>query len=82
MSALPMQPPNPQEPSGIWAGYTKEPWPVGGYAALVAAYLAAGSALLLSAAKENRIPDRIKTRDLVLLGIATHKLTRIITKDW
>jgi hypothetical protein len=81
MSAVPMHPLN-REAAGVWAGYTKEPWPLAGYAALVAAYLAGSSALLLSAAKKNRIPDRVNNHDILLLGIATHKLTRILTKDW
>ncbi len=82
MSAAPMQPLEPPGPGGIWAGYTKEPWPLAGYATLVAAYMAGSSALLFSAAKANRLPSRIRTRDILLLGIATHKLTRIVTKDW
>ena len=69
-----------EAPEGIWAGYTKQPWPMGGYAALIGAYLAGGSALLASAAKPNRLPGRIKTRDILLLGVATHKLTRINQK--
>ncbi len=82
MSAAPLQPLTSDKPKGVWAGYTKEAWPLAGYAALVAAYLAGTSALLATASKRKRIPDRVKVGDIILLGIATHKLTRIITKDW
>ncbi|PYX96380.1 MAG: hypothetical protein DMG64_14735 [Acidobacteria bacterium] len=84
MGAVPIQPlPEPSAPSlGIWTDYTKEPWPLGGYAALIAAYVGGTSALLISAAKANKLPQEINVKDILLLGIATHKLTRIITKDW
>ena len=82
MSAMPNLPRQEMQvsPEGIWAGYSTEPIPLKGYAALVGIYLG-GTVALLAAAK-NRSPRRIRTRDIVLLGVATHKLTRIITKDW
>ena len=51
------------------------------YGVLVAAFNAALAGVLTAAARTDRLPERIETRDLVLLGIATHKLSRILTKD-
>lgn len=56
--------------------------PLGGYATLVGIYNAAFAAMLLAARNSGRkLPDRIGYADLVLLGIATHKLSAIISKD-
>ena len=75
-------PPQPQQESlpATWAGYGTD-WPLGGYAVLLAAY-ATLFGIPLVAARERRLPSRLETRDLLLLGIATHKLTRIATRDW
>jgi hypothetical protein len=51
------------------------------YAVLTAAFNAALAASLAAAASGDRLPQRLATRDLVLLGVATHKLSRFITKD-
>jgi hypothetical protein len=51
--------------------------PLGGYAALSAA-LAAGFTAALAGQK---LPERFSTRDVVLAGVATHKLSRILAKD-
>jgi hypothetical protein len=56
--------------------------PIGGYAVLMAAYGAAFGGLLAAAARGRRLPSDVATRDLVILGVATHKLSRIVTKDW
>jgi hypothetical protein len=54
---------------------------LGGYATLLGAWAAifgsAGAALV----RRRAIP-RLGGSDIVLLGLATHKLTRIVTKDW
>ncbi len=56
--------------------------PLASYATLLGVYNAAFAALLLAAKNSGRpLPDRIGYGDLVLLGIATHKLSRIIAKD-
>jgi hypothetical protein len=79
---IPPVPIHQEERSNVWAGYTDQDWPLTGYAVLIGAYLAGASALAIGAAKSNRLPRRTNVSDLVLLGIATHKLTRILTKDW
>ncbi len=56
--------------------------PLGGYLVAVGAYagltaIAAGIGRL----RGSRVPARIDGRDVVLLGIATHRLSRMIAKD-
>jgi hypothetical protein len=66
---------------GLFSGYSpQEPMPLGGYAALVGAWGTGVTAFL--AAFHDRLPERMRWSDFALLSIATHKLARIITKDW
>jgi len=51
------------------------------YAILLAFYLASASVLTGMALKKNRLPKRFGLLDLALLGIATHKLSRLVAKD-
>lgn len=64
------------------AGYSPHDPPLAGYAALTGAFgtLFAGS-LLAARARGHRLPERVTAGDVVLMGIATHKLTRLIAKD-
>lgn len=68
-------------PSSLVAGYAGgEEMPLDGYATLLGAYvLLFGGAL---AAGRDRLPEALPTRDLLLTGVATHKLARILTRDW
>ncbi len=56
--------------------------PLGSYAVLTGIYGAgfAGSLLALRG-RHHRLPERLTASDLLLLGIATHKLSRLIAKD-
>lgn len=78
-AATPPQPPN-QHQASPFAEYGAD-WPLGGYAVLLAGYAALFGIPLLTA-RERRLPSELGIRDLLLLGIATHKLTRIATRDW
>ena len=51
------------------------------YATLLGFYLASVAVLTGVAAEQNRLPRRFSVLDLALLGIATHKLSRIVAKD-
>jgi hypothetical protein len=55
--------------------------PLGGYATLLAAYGGIFSTLFgsLWSGRNETMPDRA---DVLMFGIATHKIGRIITKDW
>jgi Protein of unknown function (DUF1360) len=69
--------------NGAYAGYVPEgdgP-PLGGYAATSAAFNALFAALLAAAARSDRLPERVESRDVLLLGVASHKLSRLVTKD-
>ncbi len=76
-------PPAPlqRQAEGLLAGYSKTPKPLGGYAALVAVFTV-GLAAAFAAAKESEeeLP-KLRWSDLLLFGIATHKLSRVATKD-
>jgi hypothetical protein len=59
-------------------GYAAEPKPLKSYAALIAAFnLAVGAGLVL----RRRFPDHYSAGDVVLLGVATHKFSRLVSKD-
>src|SRR5213080_5380232 len=51
------------------------------YAALLGFYIASVAVLTGAALEQDRLPKRFSLLDLALLGIATHKLSRIIAKD-
>ncbi len=56
--------------------------PLASYATLLGIYNAAFAALLLTAQNSKRqMPRRTSYADVVLLGLATHKLSSIIAKD-
>jgi hypothetical protein len=80
MAAAPTPPQTPKDRPAVFAAYGAD-WPLGGYAVLLASYAALFGIPLL-VAKERRLPADARFRDLLLLGIATHKLTRIATRDW
>jgi len=64
------------------AGYSAEHRPLAGYALLSAAFgagLAGATALTKSLGREP--PERIGVGDVAMLGLATHKLSRLIAKD-
>src|SRR5919106_6338624 len=51
------------------------------YATLLGFYLASVAVLTGIAAEQKRLPRKFSALDLALLGIATHKLSRIVAKD-
>ncbi len=51
------------------------------YAALLGFYIASVAVLTGAALEQDRLPKRFHLLDLALLGIATHKWSRIIAKD-
>jgi len=51
------------------------------YAAMLGFYVASVAVLTGAALEHDRLPKRFSMLDLALLGIATHKLSRIIAKD-
>jgi Protein of unknown function (DUF1360) len=56
--------------------------PMGSHLALVAVYNGLVGAFLLARARSGKpLPKRIGAGDLLLAGVATHKLSRVIAKD-
>ena len=76
-------PPQSKE-EGIFSGYGAPPdWPLDSYAALMGVYSSAFLAFLYAVKKTGKkLPDRISLADLALMGVATHRLSRLVTKDW
>jgi hypothetical protein len=73
-----------QETDGPYAGYaepSKRP-PFATYAALATAFNAGYAGALLAAKRSGRdLPGRVSAQDVVLIGTASHKLSRLISKD-
>lgn len=55
--------------------------PLGGYAATSAAFNAVFAAALAAAARNGRLPEHVEPQDIALIGVASHKLSRVVTKD-
>jgi hypothetical protein len=55
--------------------------PLGGYALLTATFNAVFVAFLIAAGRSDRLPERYDLRDLLLLGAATYKSSRLLAKD-
>jgi len=71
-------------PGSLGAGYAarSEHRPLAGYALLTGAFATAMGASLFAAHRSGRpLPERLSASDVVLTGIATHKLSRLIAKD-
>jgi len=69
---------------GAYAGYAAagESPPFGAYAGVATLFNAAMAVGLFWAKRGGRkLPDRIEARDIVLNGVATHKLSRLLAKD-
>ncbi len=73
---------NDQE--GLISGYSPDKdRPLASYAVLTALFNAIFAGFLLSVKRTGRtLPERVALSDLLLLGVATHKLSRLITKDF
>jgi hypothetical protein len=64
-----------------YAGDATEELPIGGYAVMMTAFIGSFAALTLVARRAGALPKQIPLNDIALLGVATHKLTRIVTKE-
>ena len=68
---------------GAYSGYAPPPArpPLGSYAAATVLFNAAFAGALAAAARAGRLPERVDAGDVVLIGVASHKLSRVVTKD-
>ena len=61
---------------------SKEDRPLGAYTLLIATFQATFALFLVAVRRSGRsLPERPRPDDLLLLGVATHKLSRLLTKD-
>lgn len=66
-----------------WHGYSDEERPLAAYATLTGIYNATFAALVVVArGRRGSLDPPISAIDMALMGIATHKLSRLITKDF
>lgn len=70
-------------PSNPFAGHSPErERPLGGYAVLMGAFTALAAAFGAWFHRSGReLPESISARDLALVSVATHKTSRLITRD-
>lgn len=61
--------------------YSDEQLPLRSYAALVALFGSAVGGGLAAAARHGGLPDRVNVSDVLLVGLATHKLSRLVSRD-
>lgn len=64
-----------------FSGYAESTQPLGAYGVLTTGFTTALAAGLASAQRRGRLPEEIATKDIIVLGVATHKLARLLTKD-
>jgi Protein of unknown function (DUF1360) len=67
------------QPADGVSGYSDEPKPLAEYAASTAVFNALMATVL--AAGRDRLPERVGLGDVVLMGVASHKLSRLVAKD-
>lgn len=66
--------------SGLFSGYSPdEPRGLAGYAVLSLVFNAALAGVLV--AGRDRLPDRIGAGDVLLMGVASHKFSRLLSKE-
>jgi hypothetical protein len=68
-------------PAGPFAGYSDSDQPLGAYSLLATGFTTALLTGIATAQHRGRLPDQVATKDIVVLGLATHKLARLLTKD-
>ncbi len=73
---------NDESAQGVFEGYDGGEQPLPSYAAVAGLFNLIFALFLLIARKTGRpIPERMETRDIALLGVATHKLSLLLAQD-
>ena len=70
-----MAPPDPTDE------HSKQHRPLLSYGAIAAAFNGVFAAGVLAARRRDRLPERVRAGDVLLLGAATAKLSRLLSKD-
>lgn len=83
METLQLERSQQQANDGAWSGYSPDQYrPLGAYAALVGVYNLSFAAMFVAARRRHGpVAPPIGGVDMLLLGVATHKLSRLVTKD-
>jgi hypothetical protein len=64
-----------------YAEHADDERPLGGYLVLGSTYLCTVAALAAASRRRGaRLPERVDPQDIALIGVATHKLSRILSK--
>jgi hypothetical protein len=73
---------NGKSAQGVFEGYDGGEQPLPSYAAVAGLFNLIFALFLLIARRTGRpIPERMETRDIALLGVATHKLSLLLAQD-
>jgi hypothetical protein len=72
---------DPLQETEPFAGYADEPRPLATYAGIAAVFGSVFGPLLVNAARSGRLPERVAAADVLALGIASHKVSRLISRD-
>jgi len=73
---------NGESVQGVFEGYDGGEQPLPSYAAVAGLFNLIFALFLLIARRTGRpIPERMETRDIALLGVATHKLSLLLAQD-
>ncbi len=69
---------------GRWRGYgaNRREMPLGGFAGLMGLYLAGTGSFLAWAMRHDRLPESFPPGDFAMLAVGSHKLSRLIGKDF
>jgi hypothetical protein len=68
-------------PRRAFAGYSDQPQPLESYAVIATGGTAALALTVYAAARRGTLPERLAVVDVVAVGLATHKIARLLTKD-
>jgi hypothetical protein len=68
-------------PNHLVAGHSDRHRPLAAYAGIIAAFNAAAGLGLLAAVRSGRLPARLDLSDVALYGVATAKLSRVLTRS-
>ena len=64
-----------------FAGYSDDEQPFEGYVLLTGVFGTAMAVTLYAAMRRGRLPERFRAGDVAAMGLATHKIARLVTKD-
>ena len=65
----------------LYSGYSDQPRPFAEYGGLITLFNIGYAGVAILAARARGLPERYSVVDVALVGVATHKLSRLIAKD-